>query len=332
MADRSGDENNVMSKVTASGFLEILKKSAKAFKADKIPKISASLAFYTIFSLGPMLIVVLFLSNVIWGQQAIDGMIGNQLEEFVGKTAALQIQQIIKHASIDTDTRLAATVGIITLFIGSTTVFAEIQDSINMIWNLKVKSTSGWWRILLSRIISFSIVVTLGFLLLVSLIANALLEGFMQELEQMFPETAVILIYSINLFFTLFVTAILFGLIFKVLPDAHVRWKDVLTGAIFTAILFMLTRFGITFYIGKSDIGSSYGAAGSLVVLLVWIYLSSMILYFGAEFTKFYAIKFGSDIKPNAYTVTVQNVQQESRHRTVQENEEEIEDRLKKKT
>lgn len=319
-----------MSKGTVIAFWEVLKKSGKGFVKHKIPKISASLAFYTIFSLGPMLIVVLFISNLIWGQQAIEGMIVDQLKAFIGNTAAVQIQEIIKNASIDTNTTLAATIGIVTLFIGSTTVFAEIQDSLNMIWNLKLKPSTGWWKVLLTRIISFSFVVAIGFLLLVSLVVNALLEGFMNQLKDIFPATAVVLIYATNLLVTLVVTTVLFGLIFKVLPDAHIRWKDVLSGALFTAVLFMVARFGITLYVGKSDLGSAYGAAGSLVVLLLWIYFSSMILYFGAEFTKFYAIKFGSEIRPNAFAVTVQNVRLESNNKSVQQNEAEIEEQNKR--
>lgn len=318
-----------MSKITAKGLWEVLKKAGKGFKVDRIPKKSASLAYYTVFSLGPMLIVVIFISKLIWGQQAIEGMIVDQLKDFIGKTAAFQVQEIIKSASINTNTNVAAVIGFITLFIGSTTVFAEIQDSINLIWNLKLKASNAWWKVLVSRAISFSIVVALGFLLLVSLLVNAVLEGFMNKIEEMFPNVAVVVIYIVNLLVTLFITTLLFGLIFKVLPDARIRWKDVLTGAVFTAILFMLARFGITLYIGKSDLGSSYGAAGSLVVLLLWIYFSSMILYSGAEFTKFYAIKYGTEIKPNSYTVIVQNIQRETAHQSVQKNEEEIEQQHK---
>jgi membrane protein len=314
-----------MTRITAQGIWQVLKRSGKGFVKDKIPKISASLAYYTIFSLGPMLIVMIFLSNIFWGEQAVEGMIVGQLEDFVGRSAAFQVQEIIKNASVDTNSGFAATVGFITLFIGATTVFTEIQDSVNMIWNLKLKATTGWWKVLLSRIISFSIVVALGFLLLVSLVINGLLEGFMKQLKDVFPDTAVVLIYAINLLITLLVTTILFSLIFKVLPDAQIRWHDVLIGALFTALLFMLARFGITVYIGKSEIGSTYGAAGSLVVLLLWIYFSSMILYFGAEFTKHFAVIFGAEIKPNAYTVLVQTVQKESESKTVQENEEDIE-------
>jgi membrane protein len=320
-----------MNRITAIGLWDVLKKAGHAFLKDKVPKISASLAYYTVFSIGPMLLVIIFLSNLFWGQQAIEGMIVDQLKGFIGQSAASQVQEIIKNASVDTNSSLAAVVGFITLFIGATTVFTEIQDSVNMIWNLRLKSSTGWWKLLLSRIISFSIVVALGFLLLVSLVINGLLEGFMKQLKEAFPDAAVVLIYGINLLITLVVTTTLFALIFKVLPDAHIRWKDVLVGALFTAILFMLARFGITLYIGKSDIGSTYGAAGSLVVLLLWIYFSSMILYFGAEFTKYFAIKFGSEIKPNAFTTVIKNVQVESENKSVQQNEEEI-DKLEKQT
>jgi membrane protein len=143
----------------------------------------------------------------------------------------------------------------------------------------------------------------------------------MNRLQEMFPGIAVIFVYCINLVLTLFVTTILFGMIYKVLPDAEIKWRDVTVGAFFTALLFMLAKFGITFYIGRSDIGSTYGAAGSLVVLLLWIYFSSMILYFGAEFTKAYAIQYGGEIKPNKYTVTVQKVVVESGKESIQENE-----------
>lgn len=318
-----------MSRITAKALWEVLKKTGAGFMKDKIPKISASLAYYTVFSLGPMLLVIIYLSNLFWGRQAIEGVIVGQLQSFIGHSAAVQVQEIIRNASIDTSSVLAAIVGFVTLFIGATTVFTEIQDSINMIWNLKLKPTTGWWKVLLSRIISFSIVVALGFLLLVSLLVNGLLEALMQQLRQLFPESAVVLIYIANWVITGLVTVFLFGLIFKVLPDAHIRWRDVVAGAVFTAVLFMLTRFGISLYIGKSNIGSTYGAAGSLVVLLLWIYFSSMILYFGAEFTKFYAVRFGKEIRPNDFTVTVQNVELEGGKKSIQQNEDELEKKNK---
>jgi membrane protein len=315
-----------MSKVTAKGLWQVLKKAGEGFIKDKIPKLSGSLAYYTIFSLAPMLLVIIFLANLFWGQSAVEGTIVSQLRSVLGNGVAVQIQEIIKNASLNSSSAFSAIIGFITLLIGATTVFTEIQDSINSIWNLKLKDTTGWWKVLLSRILSFSIVIGLGFLLLVSLILNGLLEGLMDRLTAMFPDVAVVLIYIVNLLITLFVTAFLFAIIYKVLPDAYIKWSDVVIGAIFTAVLFMIGKFGITLYIGKSDIGSSYGAAGSLVVLLLWVYFSSMILYFGAEFTKAYAIKYGREIRPNKYTTTVQTVHVETGKKSVQENEENVKD------
>ena len=310
-----------MKKITIKGIWEVLKNAGKGFLKDKVPKLSGSLAYYTVFSLGPMLLVIIFLANLFWRQNAIEGTIVEQLQSLVGSRAATQIQEIIKNASVEGNSPFAAVAGFVTLFIGATSVFTEIQDSLNMIWNLKLKESTGWWKLLLSRILSFSIVVALGFLLLVSLVINGLLEELMHNLQELFPDTNLHLLYIINLVTTLFVTTFLFGIVYKVLPDAHIKWKDVAVGAVFTAILFMVARFGITLYIGKSNIGSSYGAAGSLVVLLLWIYFSSMIFYFGAEFTKAYAIKYGDQIRPNKYSVTVQVVRVESHTKSIQENE-----------
>ena len=172
---------------------------------------------------------------------------------------------------------------------------------------------------LLTRVLSFSIVVSLSFLLLVSLVLNALLEALMGRLQDLFPGVAITLIYVLNLVITLGVTTILFGIIYKVLPDARIRWKDILPGALFTAILFMLGKFGITLYITQTNIGSTYGAAGSIVVLLVWVYYSSIILYFGAEFTKFYTLAYGAPVYPNSYTVVVRNVEVKEYNKSIQE-------------
>jgi membrane protein len=300
---------------------KVLKHTGEGFAKDSVPKLSASLAYYTIFSLGPMLLVIIYFVDLFWGREAVEGRLYAQIQDLVGNQAALQIQEVIKNASIEGNITLKTTFGFIGLFVGATTVFSEIQDSINAIWKLKAKAEKGWLRMLINRLLSFSLVVSLGFLLLVSLIINALVEGLMDRLQQRFPETTVILFYILNHVLTILIIWFLFAIIFKVLPDAIIRWKDVVVGALFTTLLFSLGRFLISFYIGKSDIGSTYGTAGSLVVLLLWIYFSSIILYFGAEFTKAYAVQFGSEIKPNDYAVTVQVVQVESDKSNVQENE-----------
>lgn len=298
-------------KITLKGIWQVLKNAFEGFSNDKIFKLSGALAYFTVFSIGPMLIVIIFFADLFYGRAAIEGTVYGQIKDFVGEGAALQIQELIKNASLQGKSSFTAIVGFVTLVVGATTVFAEIQDSINSIWNLKVKAERGWLKMILNRVLSFSIVVSLGFLLLVSLIINGLIEGLINRLTVLFPEMAVHIVYMFNLLITFVTTTLLFGIIFKVLPDAKIRWKDVLTGAIVTAVLFMLGKFGITFYIGNSNVSSTYGTAGSLVVILLWIYYSSIILYFGAEFTKAYAAMYGSRIEPNQYSVWIKEVEVE---------------------
>ncbi|MGK2864265.1 MAG: YihY/virulence factor BrkB family protein [Chitinophagaceae bacterium] len=299
---------------------QVLKSAGAGFRRHKVLKLSASLAYYTIFSIGPMLLVMIFFSNLFWGREAIEGKIYSQISGMVGDGAAVQIQEIIENASI-TGNNFTAIISFVILIVAATSAFIEMQDSINMIWNLKLKKNTGWKLMLQNRLLSFSIVAGLGFLLLVSLVINTLLEVFMDKLQEMFPRLAVVAFYIVNLVVTLLVVTFLFAIIFKVLPDAMIKWKDVLVGALFTAILFMVGKFCITLYLSKSNMGSAYGTAGSLVVLMLWVYFSSAILYFGAEFTKAYAVQYGSEIRPGEYAVTVQVVNVESNADSVQENE-----------
>ncbi|HEY0897660.1 MAG TPA: YihY/virulence factor BrkB family protein [Sphingobacteriaceae bacterium] len=315
-----------MAKLKLQTIGTLLKQTGKDFMKDEIPKQSAALAYYTIFSLGPMLIIVIFMAGVVWGEKAVEGQVYEQIRSLVGSSAARQIQEIIKSATVEGNNVVAATVGLVTLLLGATAIFTQIQDSINSIWKLRVKARKGWLKMLKNRFISFSLVVSLGFLLLVSLMINALVEGMMDQLKNMFPQATVVLVYILNLAITLLLTSSLFAIIFKVLPDAIIRWRDVFVGAMFTAVLFMIGKFAITIYIGKSSVGSSYGAASSLVVLLLWVYYSSIILYFGAEFTKVYASLLGSAIKPNEYAVIVQTIQLERETGTIQESEKETEE------
>lgn len=314
-----------MKKFSFKGLWKVLKQSFSGFSDDKILKLSASLAYYTVFSLGPLLIVVIFLCSLFFGREAIEGTIYGQIEGFVGSDSAKQIQDIIKNASIGDKGNVAAVIGIITLLIGATGVFAEIQDSINDIWGIKPKPKKGWLKLLINRVLSFSVIVSLGFLLLVSLAISYLVEALSQSLARAFPEVTVVIFYIVNLLLSLAVISTLFGVIFKVLPDAKIKWRDVISGALATAILFMLGKFAISFYIGQSDVGSTYGAAGSLVVLLVWVYYSSVILYFGAEFTKAYAVEFGSAIHPNEYAVITKQVEVEDDKGTIQQSQKEKE-------
>ncbi len=309
-------------KITGKGLWQILKASFKGFVDDKVIKLSGSLAYFTVFSMGPMLIVIIFFADLFWGREAIEGTIYGQLKGFVGSDAAAQLQDIIKKASLSNKSTVTAIIGSIMLLIGATTVFAEIQDSINTIWNLKAKPKTNWLKLVIDRILSFSVVVSLGFLLLVSLVINGIMEALSNRLLTMFPDITVILLYIFNIVLTFIVTSSLFAIIFKVLPDAKIKWKDVLMGAMVTAVLFMLGKFGISFYIGSSNVDNVYGTAGSLVVILLWVYFSSIILYFGAEFTKAYAAAYGSSIHPNQYAVWIQQIEVETGKGTLKHEEE----------
>jgi len=314
-----------MKKFSVKHIWGILKQSSKGFSEDKVPKLSASLAYYTIFSLAPLLIVIIFLASFFFGKEAIEGSIFGQLRGFVGQSAAAQIQDIVKNASLNGKGGMAATIGVITLLIGATTVFGEIQDSVNSIWGLKAKPKAGIWKLVKDRLLSFGIIGSLGFLLLVSLAVTALVEGLNERLQRIFPDITVVLFYIINLVITLSVVTALFAVIFKVLPDAKIKLKDVLAGSVATAVLFMIGKFLIALYVAKSSIGTTYGTAGSFVILLVWIYYSSFILYFGAEFTKAWALKYGSEIHPSDFAVLVKRVEVEAQGVSVQQNHAELE-------
>ncbi|MBC7934705.1 MAG: YihY/virulence factor BrkB family protein [Rhizobacter sp.] len=296
----------------------LLRETFKGFSDHKITKISGSLAYYTVFSMAPLLVVIISLCGFFLEREAVEGKIYGVLQGFVGQDTAVQLQELVKNAAVD-NSGIAAVVGIVTLLIGATTVFAEIQDSINSIWGLKPKPKRGWLKFLQNRFLSFSVIISLGFLLLTSLLVTGIIETLMSGLQQRFPDVAVITFYVINILITLTVSMLIFAVIFKVLPDAQIRWRDVMTGALITAILFMLGKFGISLYISQTKIGSTYGAAGSLAVLLVWIYYSSIILYVGAEFTRAYAVKYGREIRPNHYAVTTREVEIETGDKPVTE-------------
>lgn len=301
---------------------QILKQTFKDFADLKITRMSAALAYYTVFSIAPMLIVIITLCDIFLGREAIEGQVYEQIRSFVGDNAALQIQELIKNATISKDLSWASVVGIIALIFAATSVFAEIQTSINLIWRLKAKPRKGWVKILLNRLLSFSMVVSLGFIALVSLFVNAILSLLEDQLLKMFPGAQVYIAYSLNIAVQFATISFLFGIIFKVLPDAKIQWKTVRSGAFTTALLFMLGKFAIGYYLGKSHISSSYGAAGSLVIILLWVYYSAIILYFGAAFTRVYAQHTGSHIYPTSYAVWIQQIEVENQHELIEQSAE----------
>ncbi|ANI88386.1 ribonuclease BN [Arachidicoccus ginsenosidimutans] len=289
-----------------------LVQTAKDFGALNIFRMSAALAYYTIFGLAPVLIIVLRFVSVFASKKPV-GYIFLQIRKVVGDAVALQIQSIIQNVIAMQRDVLMQVIGIVALIISATGVFTEIQDSINTIWRVRAKPKHGWLKLLLNRLLSFSIVISLGFILLVSLLVNALLAALMSRLNQLFPESTVFTSYIVNIAITFLTTTTLFAIIFKVLPDARIKWQDVFVGAITTAILFMLGRFLIGYYLQKSTITNTFGAASSIIIILSWVYYSAIILYFGAAFTRANAQLKGREIEPNDYAVWIETVERKSK-------------------
>jgi membrane protein len=291
--------------------ITIVKAAYAGFSDDLALKFSASLAYYTIFSLAPLLLLLISIAGIVLGKDAIQGKVFSEINGMVGNDAAKQIQDMIKNLEVSGKSTISVIIGVVTLIIGATTVFGEIQQSINIIWQVKPKPKKGWLKMIKDRVLSGSMIVTLGFLLLVSLVLNGALTAVSDRLTHFLPAVTVTLFNIVGMAFSFIVITILFAVIFKVLPDAKISWKDVRSGAIFTAVLFMIGRLIIGFYIEKSGTSSTYGAAGSLIVILLWIYYTAAILYFGAEFTRAYVDFKGKRIEPADYAVHVEQKEEE---------------------
>lgn len=284
----------------------ILKDTVIGFGNDRAIKMSASLSYYTVFSMAPLLLLMISLAGAFYGRDAVQGEVFSEMNGLLGTEAALQVQEIIKNMELSGQTTFSLVVSGIILIIGATTIFVDIQDSINSIWRVKAKPKRGWVKLIKDRLLSSSIIVGLGFLLIVTLIVNGALAALGDVMRAYFPDVTVLVLEVLNVVISFVVITILFGVIFKVLPDAKIAWKDVRVGAFFTACLFMLGRYLISIYIETTGTGSAYGAAGSMIVILVWVYYTAAILYFGAEFTRVYVDYTGAKIQPADYAVYVE--------------------------
>lgn len=300
-----------MAKITFRDYPSILKETFSAFMDDKGLKLSASLAYYTIFSLAPMLIVLLSIGGIFYGQEALQGKVFSQLNDFIGSDAAAQIQTTLQKLRLSGKSNLAAATGVVTLIIGASGIFVEIQDSINQIWRVKAVPKKGWLKLLINRVLSLSMIASLGFILIVSLLINSLVLVFSDVLIRFLPDFTLIFIDVLNLGITFLVLMALFSVIYKVLPDVDITWKQVKVGAFFTALLFMLGKYLIGLYIQFAAVGDIYGAAGTLVVVAVWVYYSAAILFFGAEFTFVYAKVKGDVISPSKHAIAFKKVEVE---------------------
>ncbi len=282
---------------------DALQDVGSSWSEDKVSRLSASLAYYTILSAAPLVVIVLSIAGLVFGREAVQGEIVGQVRGAVGEDGARAIQTMIAHAS-DPSAGIGGTVvGIVILLIGASGVFAELQDSLNTIWGVQPKPGRGLWTILRERFLSFAMVLGTGFLLLVTMVVSAALAA-LTRVAGLSAEGVVGQV--LNTLISLVVISFLFAMIFKVLPDVKMSWRDVWVGAVATAVLFTAGKFLIGLYLGHAGIGSPYGAAGSLVVFVVWVYYSAQILFTGAELTKVYANRYGSHIRPadNAEPVT----------------------------
>jgi membrane protein len=286
-------------------FWLIVRQASTEFITDHGLKFSASLSYYTIFALGPVLIIIISLAGIFFGKDAVEGKIYWQINGLVGSAAALQIQDIIRNIEQSQFSRSGAILGVVIFFIGATGVFTEIQDSINYIWSIRTKPKKSVVKFAFDRLISFSLIISFGFILMVSLGIHALVDLLHDTLKTYFDEATVFIFQGLNYIILFVVITTLFAIIFKVLPDAKIRWKDVYVGATFTAVLFLIGKFLIGVYLGNSNIGITYGAAASLVIILLWVYYTSIILFFGAEFTKIYTMNFGGGIVPDKTAVFI---------------------------
>lgn len=281
------------------------------WQEDKVARLSAAFAYYTIFSIAPLLIIAITIAATILGEKAASGQIHAQIQDTVGADAAKTIEDMINAASKARGTGVQASIiGILVSLWGASNLFGQLQDSLNTIWEVVPKPSEGLWTMVRQRFLSFTMVLSLGFVLLVSLTASAIATSFGTYVSGLIGIPPISL-QIINFVVALLSTTLFFALVYKLLPDAEVQWRDVWVGALMTAILFGVGRLLLALWLGRSGTSSAYGAAGSLVVMLLWVYYAAQILFFGAEFTQVFANRFGSKVVPSAHALPATDAMRE---------------------
>jgi len=273
--------------------LDVFKQAVKEFGEDKAPRLGAALAYYTMFSIAPLLLVVIAIAGFVFGKEAAQGQIFAQLHGLIGAKGAEALQDMVASAAKPKTGTLATIVGIVTLLFGASGVFGQLKDALNTIWNVEPKKSGGIFALIKDRFLSVAMVLGVGFLLLVSLAIDAAISGFAKFAGNRMPGGEAVW-QTVQMLISLGVVMVLFAMIFRFLPDLRIAWHDVWLGAAFTSILFVLGKFALGFYLGRAATSSSYGAAGSLIVLLLWVYYSAQILFFGAEVTQVWARQHGT--------------------------------------
>ncbi|MFW9264034.1 YihY/virulence factor BrkB family protein [Nostoc sp. CALU 546] len=283
---------------------ELFQETFKEWSEDKASRLAAALAYYTIFSIAPLLIIVIAIAGAVFGEEAARGQIVGQIQGLVGQDGAEFIQTAINNANKPQTGAIASIISVVVLLLGATGLFTELQDSLNTIWEVKPKPGRGVTNIIRLRFLSFAMVIGIGFLLLVSLVISTALAALVTYFSNLLPGLDFIW-QILNFILSFAITTFLFGLIFKVLPDVKIAWSDVLIGAMLTSFLFSIGRFLLGQYLGNGSFGSAYGAAGSLVVILAWVNYAAQILFFGAEFTQVYSRRYGSGITPTKHAIPI---------------------------
>ncbi len=278
----------------------ILQRTGAGWWNDNVPRLGASLAYYTLFALAPILIVAITIAGVFFGAEAVQREVTGQIQGLVGEHGARAVQAMLEGAHQRSGNGVATAIGLTTFFLGATGAFLELQTALNAIWRVKPKPGAGIKQMLFQRLVSFGLVIGVGFLLLVSLLVSAGLSALDRYVGTLVPDIALIW-QGVNTLVSLGVVTLLFAMIYQFLPDADLRLRDVWVGALVTAGLFGIGKFLIGLYLGTSGVASTYGAAGSVVVLLIWVYYSAQVVLLGAEFTRAYVERFGARPKPSEY-------------------------------
>lgn len=291
----------------------VLKQSVVRFVEGDSFTHASSIAFYTIFSLPAILLISLSIGSTLFERADVQRELISQVGSLIGTGSAMEIENILINASRHTDTWFARVVGIITLIVSATSVFLSLQISINQIWKIKPKPKRGFIKFLVNRLLSLTMVISIGFVLMVSLVFDTLLVIFQERLSDNLGGITLVIVTGLNVMISLLFVALLFGLMFKMLPDAKIRWRDVWVGSLVTTALFTSGKFLIGLYLGNSSLNSAYGAAGSLVIILVWVYYSALIFLFGAELTYVYTKDIGSGIEPYSNAVRVETIEIEKK-------------------
>jgi membrane protein len=292
-------------KIWAKDTVSFAQQMYEAWEEDNCFRLAAALSYYTIFSLAPMIIIVISVAGYFFGKEAVEGQIFMQVKGLIGSEGAMGLQNMVQNAYLEKSSFVTTLIGVGTLIFSATATFTVLQDSLNTIWEVKAKPSKGWLKFLINRILSFSLVMGIGFLLLVSLVIHTLLIALQGFIERVLDTFSVYLIQVAQSTVSFGIITLLFAMMFKFLPDVRLQWKHVWRASILTAILFSFGRYLISLYLGNSNLASTYGAASSVVIIIMWVNYSSLIFFLGAEYIHVYMLRRGETIKPTKQAVMV---------------------------